>query len=144
MTSSSLPSHFSFLHSSPTEPSVPLSEWYYREHAYWGLDYPPLTAYHSLFLGFLARLDARTAKYVELRPVGGLGAEGAEWEERMRVMESEGGMKSWMRATVVGGDALVWISAVMVYSAKNFGKGQGEKRMRVVVSGQDLLLRGQD
>lgn len=37
--------------------SLPLSEWYFNttnnDLQYWGLDYPPLTAYHSYLLGLL-------------------------------------------------------------------------------------------
>ena len=28
-----------------------MSEWYFYDLQYWGLDYPPLTAYHSWLLG---------------------------------------------------------------------------------------------
>lgn len=31
--------------------SVPISRWYFYDLGYWGLDYPPLTAYHSWVLG---------------------------------------------------------------------------------------------
>jgi alpha-1,3-glucosyltransferase len=30
---------------------VPADEWYFYDLQYWGLDYPPLTAYHSFILG---------------------------------------------------------------------------------------------
>lgn len=30
---------------------LPLRQWYYYDLQYWGLDYPPLTAWHSLVLG---------------------------------------------------------------------------------------------
>ncbi len=30
---------------------VPMSEWYFHDLEWWGLDYPPLTAYHSWLLG---------------------------------------------------------------------------------------------
>jgi alpha-1,3-glucosyltransferase len=30
---------------------LPISEWYFYDLLYWGLDYPPLTAYHSWLLG---------------------------------------------------------------------------------------------
>jgi alpha-1,3-glucosyltransferase len=33
---------------------LPLNEWYYHELGYWGLDYPPLTAYVSWFFGWVA------------------------------------------------------------------------------------------
>ena len=30
---------------------LPISQWYFYDLEYWGLDYPPLTAYHSWMLG---------------------------------------------------------------------------------------------
>ena len=30
---------------------LPISQWYFYDLPYWGLDYPPLTAYHSWLLG---------------------------------------------------------------------------------------------
>ena len=30
---------------------LPVSHWYFHELPWWGLDYPPLTAYHSWILG---------------------------------------------------------------------------------------------
>lgn len=31
--------------------NLPISQWYFYDLEYWGLDYPPLTAYHSWLLG---------------------------------------------------------------------------------------------
>ena len=33
---------------------LPLSEWYWYDHAWWGLDYPPLTAFHSWVCGWMS------------------------------------------------------------------------------------------
>jgi alpha-1,3-glucosyltransferase len=30
---------------------LPISRWYFYDLEWWGLDYPPLTAYHSWLLG---------------------------------------------------------------------------------------------
>jgi alpha-1,3-glucosyltransferase len=30
---------------------LPVSRWYFYDLPYWGLDYPPLTAYHSWICG---------------------------------------------------------------------------------------------
>jgi alpha-1,3-glucosyltransferase len=32
---------------------LPLKQWYRYDLQYWGLDYPPLTALHSLLLGWM-------------------------------------------------------------------------------------------
>ncbi|CAK9437297.1 uncharacterized protein LODBEIA_P16750 [Lodderomyces beijingensis] len=38
---------------------LPVSQWYFYDLQYWGLDYPPLTAYHSWFLGKIGKfIDA--------------------------------------------------------------------------------------
>lgn len=52
----------------------------------------------------------------------------------MSAMEEKGEMKQWMRATVIWGDLLVWISAVVVYCRANFSKGRGDKAIQTVVS----------
>lgn len=31
--------------------TVPISDWYWHDIEWWGLDYPPLTAYHSWLCG---------------------------------------------------------------------------------------------
>lgn len=33
--------------------NLPVSDWYYFDLQYWGLDYPPLTAFHSYLLGII-------------------------------------------------------------------------------------------
>lgn len=52
----------------------------------------------------------------------------------MADMESHGELKTWMRATVIWGDLLVYVSAVVVYCASNYAKGHDSKRWRSVVS----------
>lgn len=59
----------------------------------------------------------------------------------MSAMEIQGDMKQWMRATVIVGDLLVWISAVVVYCRANFAKGKGDKATQTVVSALPLLMQ---
>ncbi len=33
--------------------NLPIAQWYRYDPSYWGLDYPPLTAYHSWILGYM-------------------------------------------------------------------------------------------
>lgn len=129
--------------SSPNSLSVPLKEWYSHDLSYWGLDYPPLTAYHSLLIGIIARASPYSAPFVELRPVTTAPVEELDaWEGRMSAMEVKGEMKHWMRGTVIIGDLLVWISAVVVYAQANFGAGKKERvTQTVVVATLSILLQ---
>ena len=34
---------------------LPADQWYFYDLSYWGLDYPPLTAFHSFVLGKMYR-----------------------------------------------------------------------------------------
>ncbi|ORY54757.1 ALG6, ALG8 glycosyltransferase family-domain-containing protein [Leucosporidium creatinivorum] len=144
LTSSSLSSPF--FHSpagASSSLSLPPTAWYFHDLSYWGLDYPPLTAYHSLFLGAIARLSPHTAPFVTLRPpVNSSVAELENWEQSMVELEAGGAMKSWMRGTVVWGDLLVWASAVVVYCRVNYARGAGDKGWRpVIVSAMSILLQ---
>ncbi|GAA5986966.1 hypothetical protein JCM5350_000925 [Sporobolomyces pararoseus] len=123
--------------------TVPIGEWYSHDLNYWGLDYPPLTAYHSYLLGFLARLSPKTAKYVTLRPhsLGSTRAELEDWEREMKDLESRGEMKNWMRWTVVGGDAIFWISAVGWYCWWNFGRESISRTRKEGGKGSEKALR---
>ncbi|CEQ42038.1 SPOSA6832_03810 [Sporobolomyces salmonicolor] len=102
------------LYHPPSPPSsstpVPTSSWYSHDLSYWGLDYPPLTAYHSFLLGLLARLSPSSARFITLRPDSRIASEEevAAWEANMSALEGEGDMRNWMRASVIVGDVLLW------------------------------------
>ncbi|XP_030384805.1 probable dolichyl pyrophosphate Man9GlcNAc2 alpha-1,3-glucosyltransferase [Scaptodrosophila lebanonensis] len=76
------------------------SEWYKNgtnnDLLYWGLDYPPLTAYHSYIMGQVARKVNES--FVELGTSKGI---------------ESGDHKSFMRLTVLAADILVYIPAVL-------------------------------
>nr|XP_020458449.1 dolichyl pyrophosphate Man9GlcNAc2 alpha-1,3-glucosyltransferase [Monopterus albus] len=82
--------------------NLPLQEWYFNTTDnnlnYWGLDYPPLTAYHSWICAYIAKI---------LNP---------EWVElhKSRGYESSA-HKLFMRATVLVADLLIYIPAVVLY-----------------------------
>ncbi|XP_030851898.1 dolichyl pyrophosphate Man9GlcNAc2 alpha-1,3-glucosyltransferase [Strongylocentrotus purpuratus] len=81
---------------------LPVKEWYHNTSTndlqYWGLDYPPLTAYHSWLCGYVA--DKVNPDWVAL--------------QRSRGHESEG-HKLFMRYTVLVADLLVYIPAVIAF-----------------------------
>ncbi|KAE8323176.1 glycosyl transferase [Aspergillus sergii] len=75
---------------------LPVSKWYTYDLQYWGLDYPPLTAYHSWLLGKIGTLfDPSWFALDESR--------GFE-DPRLKV---------YMRATVVVSEYLIFIPAVV-------------------------------
>ncbi|KAK4049334.1 Glucosyltransferase-like protein [Microbotryomycetes sp. JL221] len=140
MTSSSL--NFKWLHR-PTgikaDPDivVPMREWYFHDLQYWGLDYPPLTAYHSMVMGAVARLSRHTVSYVTLKPPTELDpnttssvtyiANVKAWHQQMSLLERDGGLRHFMRASVVVSDVLVYVTAVLWYCWRNH---RGERHAR--------------
>ncbi|KAE8157170.1 glycosyl transferase [Aspergillus tamarii] len=76
--------------------NLPMSKWYTYDLQYWGLDYPPLTAYHSWLLGKIGTLfDPSWFALDESR-----GFEDPQ-------------LKVYMRATVVVSEYLIFIPAVV-------------------------------
>jgi len=89
--------------------NLPLKEWYANTAdnnlTYWGLDYPPLTAYHSLLMGHAAQ------KW----PVGSHNL-----SDSVKLQTSRGYQtplhKVWMRGTVLLADALVLVPAALAFA----------------------------
>uniref|UniRef100_A0A672LP43 Alpha-1,3-glucosyltransferase n=1 Tax=Sinocyclocheilus grahami TaxID=75366 RepID=A0A672LP43_SINGR len=106
--------------------NLPVHEWYFNttnnDLNYWGLDYPPLTAYHSLVCAYVAKL---------LNP---------EWVElhASRGYESHS-HKLFMRATVLFTDILIYIPAVLLYC---FYFCDGSSKQKVAVAFCILLYPG--
>ncbi|RAH44187.1 dolichyl-P-Glc:Man(9)GlcNAc(2)-PP-dolichol alpha-1,3-glucosyltransferase ALG6 [Aspergillus brunneoviolaceus CBS 621.78] len=75
---------------------LPMAKWYLYDLQYWGLDYPPLTAYHSWLLGKLG--TAIDPSWFALDQSRGL-------EDPL--------LKVFMRGTVVASEYLVFIPAVV-------------------------------
>ena len=93
---------------------LPVSQWYFHDLDYWGLDYPPLTAYHSYALAWLAN-HFGDPRWVALRGVGDVADE----------IET----KLFMRNTVLLSEVLLWIPVVLGWGAVVLG-GVGTKRGR--------------
>lgn len=82
--------------------NLPIDKWYINttdnDLQYWGLDYPPLTAYHSLLLGHVAnRIDPSFVKLWESR-----GFESAAH-------------KYFMRLSVLIADILIYLPAIVYF-----------------------------
>nr|KAF6503836.1 ALG6 alpha-1,3-glucosyltransferase [Rousettus aegyptiacus] len=82
--------------------NLPIKQWYFNSSdnnlLYWGLDYPPLTAYHSL-------LCAHVAKFINPDWIALHTSHGYESPAH----------KLFMRTTVFIADLLIYIPAVVVY-----------------------------
>ncbi|XP_046839200.1 dolichyl pyrophosphate Man9GlcNAc2 alpha-1,3-glucosyltransferase-like [Xenia sp. Carnegie-2017] len=82
--------------------NLPIKNWYvnstFNDLQYWGLDYPPLTAYHSWFCGFIA---------YKINP---------DW---VRLKTSQGyessDHKRFMRYTVLAADLLIYFPAAYAF-----------------------------
>ncbi|XP_070067027.1 probable dolichyl pyrophosphate Man9GlcNAc2 alpha-1,3-glucosyltransferase isoform X3 [Drosophila virilis] len=83
--------------------NLDVKNWYtngtHNDLQYWGLDYPPLTAYHSYLTGRVAKL--LNYSYVELHT-----SRGIETKEH----------KSFMRLTVLAADILIYMPAIIAIS----------------------------
>lgn len=90
--------------------NLPSDQWYINttdnDLQYWGLDYPPLSAYHSLLLGRIAKsIDPSFVKLHESR-----GVETAEH-------------KYFMRLTVLIADILIYIPALTFFVTNLYSRG---------------------
>lgn len=107
--------------------NLPLQKWYFNttdnDLNYWGLDYPPLTAYHSLICAYVARMI--NPEWVELH--------------KSRGYESPA-HKLFMRTTVLVADLLIYIPAVVLYSLYH---SDGSPRKKVCILLCTLLYPGQ-
>ncbi|KAJ8061679.1 hypothetical protein OCU04_009480 [Sclerotinia nivalis] len=77
---------------------LPVSQWYFHDLEWWGLDYPPLTAYHSWVLGKIGGLI--NPSWFTLYTSRGL---------------DDPTMKVFMRATVVISEYLVFVPAAVIF-----------------------------
>ncbi|XP_036899365.1 dolichyl pyrophosphate Man9GlcNAc2 alpha-1,3-glucosyltransferase [Sturnira hondurensis] len=82
--------------------NLPVNQWYFNSSdnnlLYWGLDYPPLTAYHSLLCAYVAKMI--NPDWIALHTSRG-------YESQAH--------KLFMRATVLIADLLIYIPAVILY-----------------------------
>ncbi|CAK7225604.1 Glucosyltransferase-like protein [Sporothrix curviconia] len=102
---------------------LPMSQWYFHDLDWWGLDYPPLTAYHSWLLGWAgSRIDA---SWFALRTSRGL-----ETPE----------LKIFMRATVVVSEYLIYIPAVVIF-VRRFSRLSGVASWTASVALVAVLLQ---
>lgn len=78
--------------------NLPISQWYFYDLEYWGLDYPPLTAYHSWLFGNVGSL---------INPAWFALTTSRGMEEPL--------LKVFMRATVIISEYLVYMPAAIIF-----------------------------
>ncbi len=95
---------------------LPISQWYFYDLQWWGLDYPPLTAYHSWLLGKMYDvLDLTLCWTYSLTQLRGSRIDSAWFAlQTSRGFESQL-LKVFMRATVLLSEYLTYIPATVVY-----------------------------
>ncbi|KAF8333559.1 glucosyltransferase [Cantharellus anzutake] len=78
---------------------LPVSQWYKYDVLYWGLDYPPLTAYVSWLCGYIGEtFDPRWFALTDSRGI-----------------ESDGS-KAYMRSTVIAWDIIIYSPSIWCFS----------------------------
>ena len=86
---------------------LPVSTWYFFDLQYWGLDYPPLTAYHSWICGKVGALFSD--QWFALHKSRGL-------EDPL--------LRVFMRATVMVSEYFVYIPAVIIF-LRHYSRNEG-------------------
>ncbi|KAG0737925.1 hypothetical protein G6F57_012515 [Rhizopus arrhizus] len=95
---------------------LPFSKWYTYDLQWWGLDYPPLTAYHSWLCGLIgSKINPAWFALDESR-----GLESAE-------------SKLFMRSTVVVSELLIYIPAVFAFCQTLYGNAYFKKYTATVL-----------
>ncbi|CAG8959985.1 hypothetical protein HYFRA_00012702 [Hymenoscyphus fraxineus] len=102
---------------------LPVSQWYFHDLEWWGLDYPPLTAYHSWLLGKVGGLI--DASWFELHKSRGI---------------HDPSLKVFMRATVVVSEYLVFIPAAVIF-VRRLSKLQGVNTWNASIALTAILMQ---
>jgi len=77
---------------------LPVSQWYFHDLQWWGLDYPPLTAYHSWLCG-------KIGAFIDPSWFALFASRGND----------DATLKVFMRATVIISEYLIYVPAVVVF-----------------------------
>lgn len=102
---------------------LPISQWYYFDLPYWGLDYPPLTAYHSWLCGKVgSRIDPALFAL-----------------STSRGLESQL-LKVFMRSTVIISEYLIYVPAVIIF-LRHYARSQGVGATATTIALVGILMQ---
>ncbi|RDW76952.1 alpha-1,3-glucosyltransferase-2 [Coleophoma cylindrospora] len=102
---------------------LPISQWYFHDLEWWGLDYPPLTAYHSWLLGKIGSLI--DPAWFALRSSRGI---------------EDPALKVFMRATVIVSEYFVYIPAAVIF-VRRFTRLQGINHWHAWIALTAILMQ---
>ncbi|EXJ77843.1 alpha-1,3-glucosyltransferase [Capronia epimyces CBS 606.96] len=102
---------------------LPAFQWYFYDLQYWGLDYPPLTAYHSWLCG----------------KVGSLFRQDWFALDTSRGLEDPD-LKVFMRATVIVSEYLVYIPALIIF-LRHYSRAQGTGTTSTAIALVAILMQ---
>jgi alpha-1,3-glucosyltransferase len=102
---------------------LPISQWYFHDLEWWGLDYPPLTAYHSWLLGKMGGLINPT--WFRLHTSRGL---------------EDPALKIFMRATVIVSEYFIYIPAAVIFVRRS-SKLQGASTWTASIALVAILMQ---
>lgn len=102
---------------------LPISSWYFYDLQWWGLDYPPLTAYHSWLCGKIGTLI--NPSWFALYTSRGI---------------HDPNLKIFMRATVIVSEYLIFVPAVVMF-VRRYGRLQGVSNWTISVALAAVLMQ---
>lgn len=102
---------------------LPIKEWYWFDLEYWGLDYPPLTAYHSYILGKIGTFFY--PNWFKLNASRGIETDG---------------VKNFMRLTVIASEIFCYIPAI-IYFSKWVGRHKNQDPTRQCITAAAILFQ---
>lgn len=102
---------------------LPVSQWYFYDLQWWGLDYPPLTAYHSWLCGKIGSLI--DPSWFALDASRG---------------SHDPNLKIFMRATVIVSEYLIYVPAVVMFT-RRFSRLNGVSNWSASVALVAILMQ---
>ncbi|KAK0670383.1 family 57 putative glycosyltransferase [Cercophora samala] len=102
---------------------LPITQWYFHDLQWWGLDYPPLTAYHSWLCGKIGSLiDPSWFALYKSRGI------------------HDPNLKIFMRGTVIVSEYLIYIPAVVIF-VRRFSRLSGVTSWSASISLAAILMQ---